>query len=63
MSVVVPFAGSRDAARRLLASLWRLELGPRDELIVVDNSLEGAAAGEDAPPRAAVVRATGRRSS
>ena len=63
VSVVVPFAGSRESARRLLASLATLELGPRDELILVDNSLDGAAAGEDAPPRATVVRATGRRSS
>lgn len=62
VSVVVPFAGSRESARRLIASLELLELGPHDELILADNSLDGAA-GEVAPPRATVVRATGRRSS
>lgn len=63
VSVVVPFAGSRESARRLLANLATLELGPRDELIVADNSLDGAAAAGEAPSHATVVRATGKRSS
>lgn len=63
VSVIVPFAGSRESARRLFAGLGILELHPDDELIVADNSLDGVAADEDAPPRATVVRATGRRSS
>ena len=63
VSVVVPFAGSRQSARRLLDSLATLELGPDDELIVADNSLDGAAAGERVPPRSTVVRAVERRSS
>lgn len=43
VSVVVPFAGDGAVARRLGAALGRLRLAPGDELIVSDNSVEGAA--------------------
>ena len=41
ISVIVPFAGTRDEADALIAALHRIELLPGDELIVVDNSGEG----------------------
>jgi len=63
VSVVVPFAGSPEAARELLATLATLELEPDDELILVDNSTDASADGTQAGPRAAIVRATERRSS
>lgn len=44
MSVVVPFRGDPKAARQALTSLSRLELTTGDELIVADNSGEGAVA-------------------
>ncbi len=42
IAVVVPFRGTEAEARRLLAALGRLELGPGDELLVVDNGGGGA---------------------
>jgi GT2 family glycosyltransferase len=45
VSVVVPFAGGREDAERLRASLQRLRLGDGDEVLVGDNSVEGACAG------------------
>jgi glycosyltransferase involved in cell wall biosynthesis len=41
--VVVPFRGDPAAAARLRAALSRVDAGPADELIVADNSDEGAA--------------------
>lgn len=41
MSVVVPFAGERAAARWLLAALDRLRLTAGDELVVADNTAGG----------------------
>ena len=41
ISVVVPFAGDAEDAKRLARSLAELELSESDELIVVDNSAEG----------------------
>ncbi len=68
VSVVVPFRGSEGDARRLAASLERLELRQRDELIVADNS--GAEAshyvyepGGGSQTQRRVVRAGGERSS
>jgi mycofactocin glycosyltransferase len=67
VSVVVPFRGDERAARRLAANLEPLELSPRDELIVADNS-----GGDGSPyvyePRGGsetqrVVRASGEHSS
>jgi cellulose synthase/poly-beta-1,6-N-acetylglucosamine synthase-like glycosyltransferase len=43
VSVVVPFLGDDDAARRLLAAFGRLRIGPGDELIVADNTASGVA--------------------
>src|SRR5258708_23109735 len=40
VSVIVPFAGTRDEAGALIAALDRIELRPGDELIIVDNSGE-----------------------
>ena len=59
VSVVMPFAGSADDAVRALAELERLELRPGDELILADNSADGAGTGSG---RVAIVRA-GRRAS
>lgn len=62
VSVVVPFAGEEREARSLLAALARLELGPHDQLLVVDNSTSGVlapllAAGHELTSVAEVVRA------
>jgi GT2 family glycosyltransferase len=43
VSVVAPFLGDADAARRLLAALGRLRIGAGDELIVADNTANGVA--------------------
>jgi glycosyltransferase involved in cell wall biosynthesis len=40
VSVIVPFAGTRDEAGALIAALRQIEMRPGDELIVVDNSGE-----------------------
>lgn len=66
MSVVVPFAGGAPEARSLLEAFAPLQLAQDDELILVDNSLEGAAVaavGAAAMPAARAVRAMERRSS
>jgi len=60
ISVVVPFAGDAEDAKRLARSLAALELSEGDELIVADNSAEGCFR-EGASVR--VVRATKERSS
>ncbi|MGI9021399.1 MAG: glycosyltransferase family 2 protein [Solirubrobacterales bacterium] len=60
MSVVVPFAGDREEALRLLRALRGLELRPGDELIVADNTAGGVV---EPAGGARVVRATGERSS
>jgi GT2 family glycosyltransferase len=62
VSVVVPFRGDVSAARRLLTSLSPLELEGDDELIVADNSADGAAA-RVIRQGARVVGATRERSS
>jgi glycosyltransferase involved in cell wall biosynthesis len=43
VSVVVPFRGDKTAAERLVASLRCLDLRDGDELIVADNTADGAA--------------------
>ncbi|MDE3134172.1 MAG: glycosyltransferase [Acidobacteriota bacterium] len=58
VSVVVPFAGSREQADAVVAMLRVLDTQPGDELIIADNS------GTAAPPagRISVVRAAGEAS-
>jgi GT2 family glycosyltransferase len=58
--VIVPFAGGVEDAERLASSLALLELGPQDEIVVADNSVEGSYP-EGSGDR--VVRATKERSS
>ncbi len=60
VSVIVPFAGAVEDAERLARSLDALALEPGDEVVVADNSEEGAFR-EDS--RVRVVRATRERSS
>src|SRR5436309_2888832 len=43
VSVIVPFAGTVDDARSMLAALSRLAVSDGDELIVADNTGEGVA--------------------
>lgn len=43
IAVVVPFRGDRDAADRLRAALWCLDLQEGDEVIVADNTAAGRA--------------------
>jgi GT2 family glycosyltransferase len=62
VSVVVPFAGDRDAAALCAASLGRLRLRPGDELIVADNTPRGIAS-VAFDPAVLLVRATAERSS
>jgi GT2 family glycosyltransferase len=66
VSVVVPFRGDEEAARRLAGHLEALEVGEEDELIVADNSDAGSSH-EFLRPEAdnswLVVRAAGERSS
>jgi mycofactocin glycosyltransferase len=62
ISVVVPFRGDEPAAERALQALARIGLSDGDELVLADNSDEGAATRLAAPP-VKVVRATGERSS
>ena len=60
VTVIVPFAGSADAAKRLLAALRAIDLRPGDEIVVADNSREPSVpAGEGHR----VVRATAEPSS
>lgn len=65
VAVVVPFAGDANAAHALVDALRALELRPPDELLVVDNSLDGAAmvVASDAGPLVRAVRASAKRSS
>ena len=67
VSVVVPFAGGRGDAERLGASLGRMRLGERDEAVVGDNSVDGAAEAVLSADRnggwVRVARAVGERSS
>jgi GT2 family glycosyltransferase len=58
VSVVVPFAGSREQAEGVVAMLRVLDTQPGDELIIADNS--GTASGAD---RITVVRAAGEASA
>jgi GT2 family glycosyltransferase len=57
VSVVMPFAGSAADGRSALAALRALDIGPGDELILVDNSGVVGAGGP-----VSVVRATGEHS-
>jgi glycosyltransferase involved in cell wall biosynthesis/GT2 family glycosyltransferase len=61
VSLIVPFGGNADEARVLIERLRLVEIGPGDERIVVDNSLDGVAALAD--PAVTVVRADAQRSS
>ncbi|MGH2923406.1 MAG: glycosyltransferase [Solirubrobacterales bacterium] len=63
VAVLVPFRGDREQARRALDSLVGLELGPRDELIVADNSDDGLFADAADDEQVRVVPAPGERSS
>lgn len=64
VAVLMPFAGSETEAERTLCDLDTLELGPRDELIVADNTADAAFARAAAGrPRPRVVRASGEASS
>jgi GT2 family glycosyltransferase len=58
VSVVVPFAGTREQAQAVITMLRGLETRPGDELIVADNS--GTA---DADANVTIVRATGEGSA
>lgn len=60
--VVVPFAGSDAGMSRLLDRATRLELGPRDTLVVVDNRRASSPPSSHAGP-ATVLRAPERQSS
>ena len=62
MSVVVPFRGDREAAKEVVAALGRLRLHDGDELVIADNSDEGAIAALASEPMR-VVRAVAERSS
>ena len=62
VAVVVPFAGDATAAHRLAARLAAIERGPGDELILVDNSRDGAASAV-AQEEVRVVRAAAEWSS
>lgn len=65
ISVVMPFTGGRSAAEGAVKALRSLDAGPGDELILVDNSALGAAAGvgeAPGPPTVNVVRASGEAS-
>ena len=63
VSVVVPFAGSREQAVRLLAAFARLAVEEADEVLVVDNGGAGGFDGLELPPRFEVVLADAERSS
>ena len=66
VSVVVPFAGGADHARRLAESLRALEPAPGDEVVVADNSGDEAveaALASALPAGCRVVAAAGERSS
>lgn len=59
VSVVVPFAGSREQAEAVIAMLRGLDIRPGDELIIADNSGTAPAAAEGV----SVVRALGESSA
>jgi glycosyltransferase involved in cell wall biosynthesis/GT2 family glycosyltransferase len=65
VSVITPFLGTASEAEAALAMLATLELGPRDEVIVADNTADGTvervAAARPGPP--AVVAARAERSA
>lgn len=63
MSVVVPFYGTADEARELIAALASLRRAPGDEVIVADNTEDGRFPGAEAPDWMRVVRAPLERSS
>jgi GT2 family glycosyltransferase len=69
VSVVVPFAGSREQAQAVFAMLRQLDISPADELIVADNSDTAlavtaiAGALGTAPAQLNVVRAEGEASA
>lgn len=63
VSVIVPFAGDAGVAARLRDALGRLRLAPGDELIVADNSVDGAFWRSGAGNEIAVVAATEERSA
>lgn len=58
-SVVVPFAGSPEAARACVTALARLRLRPDDEVVLADNSRDGVLQRVDLPAGFRVVRAVG----
>lgn len=62
VSVVVPFLGGSEDARRLRANLAALELGDQDQIVVADNTAAGVAAGM-AGGRISVLPASAERSS
>ncbi|CAN5437564.1 hypothetical protein BH10ACT11_BH10ACT11_01810 [soil metagenome] len=62
-SVVVPFAGDEEDARRAIALLSQIDLRPKDEASLVDNSLDGVASGLEADSGIAVVPAADESSS
>jgi len=63
VSVVCPFFGNEEDARRLVRSLTALSIREGDELIVADNTPDGVFARIVADAPIAVVRATEERSS
>lgn len=62
ISVVVPFRGDEAAAERTLQALAQIKVSDRDEIVLADNSDDGAAARLATEP-VKVVQATGERSS
>lgn len=63
VSVVVPFHGDAGDARDLLDALATLALGPEDEIVIADNTLEGVLLALRPAPPVRVVAATGEASS
>jgi GT2 family glycosyltransferase len=63
VSVVLPFLGTRAEAAETLRSLAAIERRAGDEILVVDNSVQGAALGLDGTGGARVVAATVKRSA
>jgi GT2 family glycosyltransferase len=61
MSVVMPFAGTAEAAREAIAALRSLDVGPGDELILVDNT--GSVGAAEIPSGVSLVAATRERSA
>jgi cellulose synthase/poly-beta-1,6-N-acetylglucosamine synthase-like glycosyltransferase len=62
VSVIVPFLGDRAEAEAAIEALARLELGPGDEILLVDNTEAGVVDATAAAP-IEVVRAPERRSA